>query len=123
MVRSRPELSYTRGHVGDPAGVDPGAQRTAEERLPDIGRVAGPQPRGQRDLDIAAAAAGDGSVDRRPRPGSPALKAFSSTSKAGCSDGDTHQDTTSSRSVESEKFAFWPPPPQAARTSASMTIQ
>ena len=63
MVRSRPVLSNTPGHVDDAPGVDPGAQRAAEERLPYVGRIAGLQARGERDLDVAAAAAGDGAID------------------------------------------------------------
>src|ERR1700694_2677474 len=51
-----------------------------------------------------------------------ALKAFSNTSKAGCSDGDTHYETTSSLSVGFEKLDAWPPP-HAARTNASVMIQ
>ena len=52
-----------------------------------------------------------------------ALNALSSTSNAGCSEGDTHHDTTSSRSVASEKLPFCPPPPHAASTIASTMIQ
>ena len=84
--------------------------------------IAGLQARGERDLDVAAAAAGDGAVDDL-HVGVPALNALSNTSKAGCSEGDTHHDTTSSRLVGSEKLAFCPPPPHAASTTARKMIQ
>ena len=56
-----------RGHVGDPAGVDPGAKRTAQERLPHIGGITGKQPCGERDLDIAPTTTGDCAVDHSRR--------------------------------------------------------
>src|SRR6202158_3436365 len=122
MVRSKPVRSYT----ADASAIRPASTQALSELPRNVCHTSGGSP--------ARSRAASATCTLLPPPpaiapsitftfGLAALKAFSNTSKAGCSDGDTHHETTSSLSVGSEKLADCPPPPHAAATNTSARIQ